>query len=389
MLDFQLTDEQKILKARARAFARDVVGPQVSEMDQTNNYPWRIVEALAQEGFMGLTIAREYGGQGRPLIEALLVVEELAKVCGTVARIVVDANTAVAKAIFEYGTEDQRQKHLPGIVAGDKPVIAITEPEVGSDATHLRTSAHRDGDFFVLSGEKRWITGAGVSKLYLIFARFEGVPGPEGIGALLVQSTTPGLSVPRIRKMMGLRGMPEGDLVLEECRVPSKNLLVGPGDGFKRLMAAYNLQRLGASAVALGIAAGALDMATAYASRREQFGGPIGQFQGIQWMLADMYIKLEAARLLIYRAAANAGGGFPDRIETASAKVYTAEAAIVVTNAALQIHGAAGYSCDLPLERMARDVRMFTIGGGTTEVQRNMIGRYVLKQSQTQYAGIP
>lgn len=384
MLDGHLTSDQKNLTARARSFARDVVAPRVAEMDETNAYPWPIVEGLAREGFMGMTIPSEYGGQGRSLTDALLVVEELAKVCGTVARIVVDANTAVPKAIVMYGTEAQRRKHLPAIVAGDKPAIAITEPDVGSAATMMTTSVQRDGDFFLLTGEKRWITGAGTSKLYLIFARFDDRPGDEGIGGLLVESGTPGLSVPRVRRMMGVRGMPEGDLVLDHCRIPAENLLVPPGDGFKRLMAAYNLQRLGASTVALGIAQGAFDLATAYALRREQFGAPIGNFQGIQWILADMYIQLECARLLTYRAAGHAGGGFPDKIEAAAAKVYSAEAAISITNAALQIHGAAGYSCDLPLERMARDARMFAIGGGTTQMQRNMIGRDVLARGRTQ-----
>lgn len=388
MLDFRLTEDQMALKAKARTFARDVVAAHIPEMDRTNAYPWPVVEALADAGFMGMTVPHEYGGGGRPLIDALLVVEEIARVCGTVARIVVDANTAVPKAITAYGTEEQRRKHLPGIVAGDKPVIAITEPEIGSAATMLTTRADRDGDHYVVTGEKRWITGAGTSKLYLVFARFDGRPGAEGIGGILIDASNPGLSVPKIRLMMGLRGMPEGDVVLDGCRVPAADLLVPAGKGFKRLMAAYNLQRLGASAVALGIAQGAFDLATAYAARREQFGKPIGEFQGLQWMLADMHVQLECARLLIYRAAANAGSGFPDKIEAATAKVHASEAAIAVTNAALQIHGAAGYSCDLPLERMVRDARMFTIGGGTTQVQRNMIARELLARAETQIASV-
>lgn len=388
MLCFHLTEDQERLKARARAFARDVVAPHVAEMDRTNNYPWPVVKAMAEEGFMGLTIDAKYGGGGRPLIDAILVVEELAKVCGTVARICVDANTAVQKAISEYGTEEQRARFLPGIVAGDKPAIAITEPEIGSAATSITTTAVKSGDYYVLNGEKRWITGAGVTNLYLIFARFEQKAGAGSIGGVLVEGSTPGLSVPKVRVMMGVRGMPEGDVVLADCRVPAANLLAAPGPGFKRLMTAYNVQRLGAAAVALGIAQGAYELAAGYAVRREQFGQPIGEFQGIQWMLADMHIQLECSRLLIYRAAANAGHGFPDKVEAAAAKVHSADMAIAVTNAALQIHGASGYSCDLPLERMVRDARMFTIGGGTAQMQRNLIGRDVLQSAKTQVRGV-
>ena len=379
MLGFQLTAEQRALKARARAFASETVAPHVAEMDRTNAYPWPVVKAMAQEGLMGLTVPPEYGGGGRPLIDAVLAIEELGKVCGTVARICVDASTAVPKAIAAYGTPQQRERFLPGIPAGDKPAIAITEPEAGSAATALTTQAAADGDGFVLTGEKRWITGASVSQLYLVFARLGGREGAAGIGGLLVEATTPGLSVPRIRLMMGVRGMPEGDLVFDRCRVPGDHLLVAPGDGFKRLMRAYNLQRVGAAAVALGIAQGACEAAAEYATRRRQFGQAIGNFQGIQWMLADMHMQLESARLLVYRAAANAGDGFPDPVEAAIAKVQAGEMAIAVTNAALQIHGAVGYSCDLPIERMVRDARMFTIGGGTAQMQRNLIARHVLR----------
>lgn len=381
MNGFFLSEDQERLTARARAFAREAVAPCVGEMDRTNEYPFALVHRMADEGFMGLTLPRKYGGGGRPLIDALLVVEELAKVCGTVARICVDANTAVQKAIVAYGTEAHKASYLPPIAAGDKPAIAITEPEAGSAATSLGTSATRDGAHFVLNGEKRWITGAGATGLYLVFARFDGRPGAEGIGALLVKAGTPGLSVPKVRMMMGVRGMPEGDVVFDHCRVPAENLLVGPGDGFRKLMAAYNLQRLGAATVALGVAQGAFELAARYATERRQFDRPIGEFQGIQWMLADMHIQLEAARLLIHRAALNARDGFPDKVEAAVAKVHAAEMATRVTNDALQIHGAAGYSCELPIERMARDARMFAIGGGTAQVQRNLIGRAILDRA--------
>lgn len=381
MAILEVSADQRRLVARAAAFAADAVAPLVGEMDSTNAYPWPAVEGLAGEGFMAMTCPEAYGGGGRPLIDAILVVEEIAKVCGTVARIVVDANTAVPKAIVEHGSEDQKRRFIPRIAAGDKPVIAITEPESGSAATWLTTSATIDGGEVRLDGEKCWITGAGVSELYLVFARFDGRAGAEGIGAVLVTADTAGLSVPKVPLMMGVRGMPEGDVRLENCRVPKDQILVPPGGGFKKLMRCYNLQRIGAAAVALGIAQGAFDMAADYAARRRQFGQPIGEFQGLRWMLADMYMRLEAARLLVYRAALDLRDGFPDKINAAVAKVTASEAAIAVTNAALQIHGARGYSCELPLERMARDARMFTIGGGTAEMQRDLIGREVVRKA--------
>ncbi|MEO5694948.1 MAG: acyl-CoA dehydrogenase family protein [Usitatibacter sp.] len=386
MLSFSLTDDQLRLKERARIFARDVVQPRLADMDRTNQYPWDVVRALAEEGFMGLTIPKEYGGGGRPLIDAILVSEEIAKVGGVIARIVVDANTAVQKAIVELGSDQQKRQFLPPIVEGDKPVIAITEPEAGSAATWMTTAAKRDGEHYVVNGRKCWITGAGVSKRYLIFARFDGREGAEGIGALLVEADTPGLTVPRIPMMMGLRGMPEGEVSLIDCRVPAANVLVGPGEGFKKLMRCYNLQRIGAASVALGIAQGALDLAAQYALDRKQFGRPIGDFQGMQWMLADMHMQMECSRLLVYRAACGGANGYPDKLEAAAAKVYAAEAAITVTNQALQIFGAVGYSCDLPIERMVRDARMFTIGGGTAQVQRNLIGKEVLKRAEASRA---
>ena len=312
------------------------------------------------------------------MLDALLVVEEIAKVSAVAGRIAVDANTAVPYAIVHYGTEDQKQRYLPWVVEGDKPAIAITEPDAGSAASELETSAVLDGDTYVLNGTKRWISGGGASRLYLVVARFDGQPGAKGVGCLLVESTAPGLSIPRLRKIMGGRGMPEADVVFSDCQVPRENLLVGPGDGFKKLMTSYNCQRLGAATIALGISQGAFDLALAYAQERKQFGKPIAEFQGLQWMLADMHVKLQAGRELIHKAAINAGRGFPDALETATAKLFAAEAAIAITNTAMQIHGALGYSCDLPLERMVRDARMYAIGGGTVEILRNVIASRLL-----------
>jgi alkylation response protein AidB-like acyl-CoA dehydrogenase len=328
---------------------------------------------MAAEKYMGMVIPKQYGGQGASLLDALIVIEEISKHSAIVGRLVVDSNTAVPKAIMHYGTEEQKKQYLPWSVEGDKAAIAISEPNAGSAASEMETTATLDGDVYKINGQKRWISGAGVSRLYLVFARFDGQPGPEGIGGLLVESDAPGFTVERLRKIMGVKGMPEGDLSFKDCEVPRENLLVGPGDGFKKLMMAYNCQRLGAGMIALGVSQGAFDYALAFSNTRKQFGEPISSFQGLRWMLADMYIQIEAGRLLLHTAARNAGDGFPDPLESATAKKFVAETAITITNQALQIHGALGYSSDLPIERMVRDARMYAIGGGTLEILKEVI----------------
>ncbi len=377
-MDFELTPEQQALRARARELADGVFAARAARWDEREAYPWENVKDLVAAGFMGMTVPREYGGPDRPLLDVVLVVEAIARACGVTARIVVEGSLGVVGALRAYGTEAQKRRYFPWVLDGEKPAIAITEPGAGSAATDLETRAEETGDGFVLSGHKRYITGAGTSRLYLVFARFGGRPGAEGIGGILVERDTPGFRVGRREPMMGLRGIPEGELHFEGCRVPRENLLVGPGDGFRKLMQAYNGQRLGAAAVALGLAQGAYERALAYALARRQFGRPIADFQGLRWKLADMAIALDAARLLVQRAAARAGRGLPDAVEVATAKTFAAEMAQAVTGQALQIHGAAGYGRSLPLERMARDARMFAIGGGTVEMMRNLIADRLL-----------
>lgn len=374
---FSLSPEQQELQTRARTVADEEFRSRAAGIDQTEEFPDDNVQALVRERFMGLTIPEEYGGRGGSVLDAVLVVEQVARVCGTTARIVVEGNLGTAGAITHYGSKAQKQKYLPWISAGEKPAICITEKEAGSAANDMRTQARLDGDSYVVDGQKWWITGAGTSRLYLLFARFNETPGAAGLGGLLVEKGTPGFQIGKREPAMGLRGLPEGELIFEGCRVPRENLLVGEG-GFKQLMSAYNGQRVGAAAVALGLAQGAYEEAVQFARQRKQDGRAIASFQGIQWMLADMTMQIEAARLLIYRAAANAGKGLPDRHEAAMAKTFTSEMAVQVTNQALQIFGARGYSREYPLERMVRDARMFTIGGGTAQVMRNIIATKVL-----------
>ena len=395
----QLTPEQLALQSRAAALADGVVRARAAEIDATRAYPWDIVAALKAERFMGMTIPRELGGEGRSFLDTVLVVEQLARACTVTARIVVEANMGAISSVMAYGTTDQKRMAAALVLAGDKPAICITEPDAGSDAGGMTTRADRRGNRWVLNGRKHWITGGGVSKLHLVFARAFDEAGEElGVGGFLaVRGEAEGMRVVRHETTMGLCGMPEAELAFEEMEVTPDMVLMPPSGfqrGFAELINAYNSQRVGAGTVAMGIAAGALEHAVAWAKSREQFGRPIGEFQGLQWMLADMQTQLTASRLMLYAAAASRGpngSAFPDPGLAAQAKIFASEAAIRIVNDALQVFGARGYSRDYPLERMARDVRMFTIGGGTAQVLRTLVaGRMLgwkLPQTRDGYMG--
>ncbi len=379
---FELSDAQKELQEHARTLAQKEFAPRAAEVDRSEEYPWANVDVLTRTGYMGMTIPEAYGGLGLGYLDALLVVEEIARVCGVTARIVVEGNMGAIGAIMKYGNEEQKQLAAGLVLKGDKPAICITEPEAGSAASQMSTRAERKGDRYVLNGRKHWITGGGVSKLHLIFARVFDDGEEQGIGGFIaVRDEAKGLIIGRREPAMGLRGIPETEIVFEDLEIP-ENMMVVPPQGIRRgfagLMNAYNAQRVGAATVALGIAAGAYELALDYAQQRRQFGRPICEFQGLQWMLVDMSTLLNAARLLIYKAAAGARSGFPDVTEAAQAKVFASEMAIKVTNDALQIFGASGYSRNLPLERMVRDARMFTIGGGTAQILRTVIAAQLL-----------
>lgn len=382
----ELSSQQLALKERAAALSNGMVRKRAAEIDRSREYPWDVVEALKAERFMGMTIPPEYGGQGRSFLDTVLVIEEMARSCTVSARIVVEANMGAISTVMAYGTDAQRKRAADLVLAGDKPAICITEPDAGSDASGMTTRADKRGNRYVLNGKKHWITGAGVSRLHLIFARVFDESGEElGVGGFLaVRDEAPGLRVSKRETTMGLCGMPEGEIVFEDLEITPDMVLLPPS-GFKRgfadLINAYNSQRVGAGTVAMGIAAGALEHAIEWAKTREQFGRPIGEFQGLHWMLADMQTQLTASRLMLHAAALSRGSGgssFPDPMLAAQAKIFASEAAIKIVNDALQVFGARGYSRDFPLERMARDVRMFTIGGGTAQVLRTLVAGKVL-----------
>lgn len=379
---FELTREQSRLQSMARDLARSEFSRRAAETDRSEQYPWDNVKTLTEAGLMGMTIPVAHGGRGAGILDAVLVIEEIAKACGVTGRIAVEANMGAVGAIMTYGTEAQKRRVAPLVLAGDKPAICITEPEAGSAATEMTTTAVRIGDRYVINGAKHWITGGGVSKVHLIFARVVEHGEPRGIGGFIaVRGEDQGLRIGRREPTMGLRGIPETEVIFEDLDIPLDMAIIPPEGlkrGFAGLMTAYNAQRVGAATVALGLAEGAYDLAVAHARKRKQFGRPIAEFQGLQWMLADMSIALAAAQALVYKAAASSVNGFPDMQQAAQAKIFASETAIKVTNDALQIHGASGYSRNLPLERMARDARMFTIGGGTAQILRTQVAGAVL-----------
>ena len=391
-MSFELTTKQLDLKARARDLAAGIVATNAAKVDKSEQYPWDNVKALKEAGFMGMTVPKELGGPGLNFLDANLVVEEMASYCGPTGRIAVEANMGAISAVVHYGTETQKRLAADLVLDGDKPAICITEPEAGSAASQMTTRADKRGDKYIINGMKHWITGGGVSRLHLIFARVFDEKGSElGIGGFLaVRGESEGLKVGKREPTMGLRGIPETELIFEDLEI-SEDMVLMPPSGFKRgfadLMNAYNSQRVGAGTVALGLAAGAYRNALNFSKEREQFGRPIAEFQGLQWMLADMSVQLEAARALLHKAALSAGHNgspFPDPTLAAQGKIFTSEMALKVTTDALQVFGARGYSRNYPMERLARDARMFTIGGGTAQILRTVVASRILESKLPQ-----
>ena len=385
-MNFQMTPQQQELVAQAREFALAEVAPYAAKWDQDEHIPREQIQKYADAGYFGMTIPTEYGGRGLSTLDAVLIIEEVARHCGISGRLIVDHNFGAAITILNFGTEEQRQRVLPTICTGETLMsIGMTEPEAGSALTDLTTSASEEGDDYVLNGTKHWITGAGEREYTLVYARFGDVAGPKGVGAILVHRDMPGFHYAGRIPSLGVRGVQEGILRFDNMRVPKKNLVVPAGSAFGNLMSAYNGQRVGASAVALGIAQGAFDFSKAYADQRRQFGKRITDFQAMQFKLADMAIELDAARFLIYRAASNAKAAITDRYESSVAKVFVSEMAVRVTSEAIQLCGAQGYGRNLPVERMFRDVRCFTLAGGSAEIQRIGIATKVLGRSIPQH----
>ncbi|RQN09083.1 acyl-CoA dehydrogenase [Aeromicrobium camelliae] len=364
-------DDLAEIRALAAQVARERYEPIAEELDvQRKPISREQRMELGALGFLGIAHPEEYGGSGAPLAQALAVVEEFGKVCRPAAFQIFEANTGPAQVISHLGTHEQKQRWLPDIVSGAKTMaVAISEPDAGSAATDMITAAKPEGQRYVINGTKRWISNGGEADQYLVYCRLSDAPGSKGIGAILVEKDTPGLSFGAGERLMGFRGIPSADIYFDNVSVPQENVVVPAGD-FSKLFGVFSVERLGNTTMSIAIGQAALDKTIKYVQEREQFGKPLVEFQSVQVLLADMALQVEAARLLRDRAAATAGVGLPDSYEVSLAKCTANEMAKRVTDIAMQLHGGNGYTEEYGIERLHRDAHGWAIAGGTPTMQR-------------------
>lgn len=380
-MDFSLTREQEMIKRLAGQFAQDVLEPVAADVDIDHTFPVDNFKKMADIGFTGIGVPKEYGGSGGGALEEVLAVSEFAKKCMSSAAIL-SIHLIAPHAIYKFGNEEQKQKFLPRLTKGGSlGAFALTEPNAGSDAGAAKTTAILDPgtNEYVLNGTKCFISGGSRADILLIFALTQPEKGLKGMSAIIVEKGTPGFSIGKVESKMGLSGSETAELIFEDCRVPASNLLGKEGQGFKIAMQALDGARIGTGAQGVGVAEGALELSVKYTKERVQFGKPIGALQGIQWYIADMATKTEAAKALVYYAAYLKDADKPHTTEAAMCKLNAAENARFVTNLALQIHGGYGYMKDYPLERMYRDAKITEIYEGTSEIHKVVIARAVMK----------
>jgi alkylation response protein AidB-like acyl-CoA dehydrogenase len=378
-MDFCLTDEQLLLRRTVREFAEAEIRPHVREWDDAQHFPRELVPKLAALGLMGIQFPEQYGGAGMSAIEYCLCIEELARVDPSVSLSVAAHNGLCAAQIFMFGSEAQKKRYLVPLAQGEQiGAWGLTEPGAGSDAAATRTTAMRDGDAWVLKGSKTFITHGSVGDVMVVMAVTNRDRGPKGISAFIVERGTPGMTAGRKEDKLGMRASDTSEVVFERCRVPADRLLGEEGQGFINALQVLDAGRIGIAALAVGLAQGAFEAARDYAAERRQFGQPIASFQAIQWKLADNATRIEAARLLTYRAAYLKDAGRRTTLESAMAKLYSSEIAVRAAEDAVQIHGGYGFVKDYPAEKFFRDVKLTTIGAGTSEIQRLVIARQLL-----------
>jgi butyryl-CoA dehydrogenase len=376
------SDHTKELAALARSLARERYAPRAAAWDVAREpFPHDERRYLGSLGLLGICLPERFGGSGAPLQDALVVIEELAKECRPAAFQVFEANTGPARVLSLLGSEELQQRLLPGIVAGDTTMaVAISEPDAGSAATDMTTRAKLANGSFTVNGTKRWISNGSEADYYFVYARLNDEPGARGIGALVVEADRPGVSFGAREKLMGFRGIPSADVVFDDVVVPDANLVVPAGE-FRKLFTAFSIERLGNSTMSLAIGQAALDRSIAYVQERMQFGKPLIEFQAVQMAIADMVLQVEAARLLIQRASANAGRGLPDPLEVSLAKCTANEMAKRVSDIAMQLHGGNGYTEEYGIERLHRDAHGWALAGGTPTMQRTRIVSELLGRS--------
>jgi hypothetical protein len=372
-------EKHENFRQQVRDFAEEVIAPRASEYDKSGEFPEDLVKKLGEKGFLSMFVPVEYGGQGLDNLSYAIAVEEISRVCGSMGITVAAHNSLGVWPILEFGTDAQREKYLPMIAKEAKlSAFALTEPEAGSDAAGVRTTAVKKGDSYVIDGTKCFITSGGYAHILLVAAKTDPEAGTHGISNFIVERDTKGFSVGKVEHKLGLRGSNTVELIFDSCEVPADNLLGKEGDGFKQFMMTLDGGRVSIAAMALGIAQGAFEAAMEHARKRIQFDRPIGKFQAIQWKIADMAAELDAARMLVYKSATLEDMGKPFSYESAVAKLFASEKATRICRDAIQVVGGRGYLTDYPLERFYRDVKLCEIGEGTSEIQRVVIARHVL-----------
>ena len=379
-MDFGFNDEYKMIQKMYRDFAEKEIKPLAEEIDENERFPKESIQKMADNEMLGIPWPEEYGGSEGDYLSYVIAVEELSKVCASTG-VTLSAHTSLGSApIFDWGTEEQKQKYLVPLASGEcLGAFGLTEPNAGTDASRQKATAVKQGDHYVLNGSKCFITNAGEASTYVVMAMTDKEKGNHGISAFIVEDGFEGFSIGKHEKKMGIRGSATASLVFENCIVPEENLLGKEGEGFKIAMHTLDGGRIGIAAQALGIAQGALDKAVQYMKERVQFGKTLDKFQGLQWMVADMATQIDAARLLVRRAAFNHDVGLPFTKEAAMAKLYASEVAMDVTTKCVQIYGGYGYIREYPMERMMRDAKITEIYEGTSQVQRMVIAGQVLR----------
>ncbi len=380
----KLTNEQLMIQSMVRDFSRKVVAVTAAERDQTKEFPWDNLKKMGELGLMGMMIPPEYEGQGADTISYVLALSEIAYSCASTAVVMSVQNSIVCNSIYQFGTEIQREKFLKPLASGKIiGAFALTEPDAGSDPVRQSTSAVKNGDNYIINGQKRFITSGKNAETIIVTAKTDESKMHKGISAFIVKKGTPGLVVGNIEDKMGLRASDTTDLIFENCRVPGENLLGKEGDGFKIAMTGLDSGRIGIAAQSIGVAQAALDAAVKYAKKRKQFGQSISKFQGLRWIIADMATELEAARQLMFLAASMKDRGEKYTTQASMAKLFASEMVNRLTAKALQIHGGYGFIKDYPVERFYRDARVFTIYEGTSEIQRIVISNNILKDNRS------
>ncbi len=375
----ELTPEQEMIRAMAREFADAEIRPIASEIDREARFPHETVKRMGELGLLGIAVPAEHGGGGADAVSYAVALEEIAKACASHAVIMSVNNSLFCEPVLKFGTDAQRERFLAPYASGQRiGCFALTEPQAGSDATNQHTLAVRDGDAYVVNGRKVFVTNGREASAALVFCQTDRQQGHRGISALLIERGAPGFLVPKVEEKLGLRASDTAEFVFEDCRVPVANRLGTEGMGFKIAMSSLDGGRIGIAAQALGIAAGAYELALAYARERKSFGVPIGQHQMVQWMLADMATGIDAARLLTLRAASLKDAGQPFGTASAMAKLFASETAMKATTDAVQIHGGYGFIKDYQVERYFRDAKITQIYEGTSQIQKLVIARSVL-----------